>query len=37
MSWFVDAAGRQVAVVDPSGRRTSYAYDALDRVTQVTD
>ncbi len=30
-----DAAGRVVAVVDPLGRRTSYQFDALDRLVSV--
>jgi RHS repeat-associated protein len=31
-----DRNGNLVAVVDPRGRRTSYGYDALDRLTRTT-
>lgn len=34
---FVDVAGRVVAITDPLGHRTEFAYDALDRVTSVKD
>jgi RHS repeat-associated protein len=32
-----DKAGRQVALRDPRGNRTTYAYDQLDRRTQLTN
>jgi RHS repeat-associated protein len=32
-----DAAGRTIAGIDPLGRRTSWTYDAIDRLTQGTD
>jgi RHS repeat-associated protein len=31
-----DRNGNLIAVVDPRGRRTSYGYDALDRLTRTT-
>jgi YD repeat-containing protein len=30
-------AGRRTAMRDPRGKRTTYAYDALDRRTRLTD
>lgn len=32
-----DAAGRQVAIVDPAGQRTVYRYDGLDRLVAVVE
>ena len=32
-----DAAGRRTALVTPDGRRTTFAYDGLDRLTTVVE
>lgn len=32
-----DAASRQTALILPDGRRTTYGYDGLDRMTSVTE